>query len=160
MRRLVLERFRRHRQHGVSRQQSDDARDVARLEAGGEACGELALLAGARERRRVPSCRRDGSADRRACALQRSVGGDLACLEHLCDFPRPKGQHVKKNEHRALPRRKLLESDHERNPDRLAHLVAGSGLRGTIDQALEQRVGIRARARPGREHGSAKLLVP
>ena len=96
----------------------------ARLEAGSEACDELALLARARKWHRVASCGRVSSVDRGAGALQRSVDGDLACLEHPCDFPRREGQHVAKNEDRALSRRELLESDHERETDRLTQFVA------------------------------------
>ena len=80
--------------------------------------------------------------DRLACALQRPVHRDFGDPQHLGDLPGAEGQDVAQHEHRPLAGREQLHRGNEREPDRLACLVARLRLGGAVRQAFEQDVRI------------------
>ena len=102
---------------------------VAALDRLDEAPDELALAGGARQRCLLAAAGRTAGVERRPRALQRALDRCLAALEHVRHLGTVKAEHVPKHEHGPLARREMLECRYEREPDRLAHLVARLRLR-------------------------------
>jgi hypothetical protein len=97
---------------------------------------------GVRHRRALAvGCRQPG-VESRAGALQGALDRRLAGLEHVGDLGGAETEHVTEHERRALAGRQMLESDDERELDRLPGLVACLGPLGAVADVLEQHVGV------------------
>jgi hypothetical protein len=66
----------------------------------------------------------------------------LARVEHLGDLGSAEAEDIAQHEHRALAGRQGLESDHERELDRLLRLVSCVRPRRRVGDSFEQDVGI------------------
>jgi hypothetical protein len=139
---LVLERLGRHRQPGVVGEQRHDTLYVAALEGVGEARHELALVARVRQRHLFARRKAHAGVERRPRPVERAVDRGLGDAERLGHLGRAEAEHVAQHEHDPLARREPLEAGDEREPDRLARLVARIRLARAVDDALEQSVGV------------------
>ncbi len=94
-------------------------------------------LFGVRNQRRERPTTRAVCFDRRACTLERAVGGGSRGLHGCRRLEGRQAEHVAQQQHRPLPRRQLLKGRDECQPHRLARLVARLRARMRIAHELE-----------------------
>jgi hypothetical protein len=139
---LVFEGLGRDREPRLVGEQGDTPVYVAALHGVGEASDQLALARGGRQPRTLTVTRGKSSLERRPGALEGTLHGGLAGLEHLRDLRRPETEHVAQYQYRPLSRWQVLETGHERQADRLLELVARLRLGRGIGDRVEECVGV------------------
>jgi hypothetical protein len=109
--------------------------------------------------------------ERRPGALEGTLNGGFAGLEHVRDLRRSETEHVAQHQHRALSRWQVVEGGHKRQAycllELIAHLRSGRGIGDRVEEGAgvwlqpDRLAAARGLRRLGERHpGQATSLVP